>query len=232
MSPAFVVGVVVLVVAGIGIRPGMARLEKMNRKETISMARSFDDFDTSSLPSFAFLPEALPPIVGAGEIGTEDYKCLAFQHREKNTPPSFLVMTYYSNPQERVPHAPEVCYRQAGTVVNSMNTIRLDTPGLGPEHQEIDARLIQFEQGSWKLFMLYVFVANGEYRYDREQVRMVLGRPGKRHLYMSKVEAVIAYQGKDEEVDTEGMVEVTKQLMREVLPVLKAEHFPADADLL
>lgn len=231
-SPAFVVGVVVMVLSGFGVRRGMAKLEAMNRKETILMSRSFDAFDTGSLGSFSFLPNALPPIVGAGEIGTEDFRCLAFQYKKAATPPSFLVMTYYSNPQEKVPHAPEVCYSQAGTIVKSMETIQLDVPGLGLEHDQIDARLIQFEQGSWKLYVLYVFVANGEYRYDREQVRLVLGRPGKRYLYMSKVETVIAYQGEDEEVDTGELIEVTKQMMREVLPVLKADHFPADADLL
>ena len=98
-APAFVVGVVVMVLAGFGVRRGMAKLEAMNRKETIPMSRSFDAFDTGSLGSFAFLPKALPPIVGAGEIGTEDYRCLAFQYKKAATPPSFLVMTYYSNPQ-------------------------------------------------------------------------------------------------------------------------------------
>lgn len=228
MSPVFLICALILIGAAIGLRPGMASLAERYRKKSIDPRRPFDHFDVSRLPSFQESPGPLPVNISADMVDTEDYLLIGLKDEGRTGPEmqAFLFVTYYSDPKDKVPHTPEVCYRQGGSVVENMTTITLDTPELAPEHPRIQARSLQLRHITGRSAIVYTFCVNGEFRYDREQVRWAIAKPGDPYIYFSKIEAVAQYrQGTDPAIATEW----AKKLLREALPILVSEHYPDTA---
>ena len=141
---------------------------------------------------------------------------------------AFLFVTYYSDPEDKVPHTPEVCYRQVGTVIRDSRTVTVDTPALLPEHGNITARSLRAEQKSTNGVIVYCFCANGEFYFDRNQVRWAISWPGDRYVYFSKIEAAAPYDAGE---DPGPALQRAKTLLGEALSVLLSEHYPRTADL-
>jgi len=76
--------------------------------------------------------------------------------------------------------------------------------------------------------LVYLFVANGNIVPGRNQVRWVVARPGARHVYFSKVEVMASI---DTAGGSEGALARCEAVLREVLPILIAEHYPRKEDL-
>jgi len=89
-------------------------------------------------------------------------------------------------------------------------------------------RLVDLETAGTHGLTGYLFCASGEFCCRRDQVRWIIGRPGDRYVYFSKIEAIIAYA---HERDRPYALEVCQRLLSEALPVLVAEYFPDSADL-
>jgi len=225
ITPVFVVCAVILSAAAVGLRPGMAALAEHYRKQSIALRRPLQDFDPSRLPSFrASLAE--PPVDSSfEEAGTDDYLVIGLEELGARGPDraAFLFVTYYSDPDDKVPHTPEVCYRQTGVVVESMTTITIDTPDLAPDHPRINARLLILRRTRSQLALIYVFCVNGEFRCERTQVRWMAAWPGDRYVYFSKVEAITYYELG---ADPTPAIERSKKLLREALTVLVTDHYP------
>jgi hypothetical protein len=236
---------VTLLAAVVGLRPVLAGLTQGLSKETIALRKSLDEFDVSQLSAFRrVLDGGFFPKPVSAYVGTEDVISWTFELRELGPQPPreldvMLFITYYSNPRDTVPHTPEVCYRQAGAVVNSVKAIPVEIPGLGPEHASIDAALLnvtpvmlnataQQEAAPWRQALIYTFVCNGEFYPGREQVRLAIGLPGDRYSYFSKVEVSSACAPGE---DFDEAVERCRQMLREALPILVSDHYPTKEDL-
>jgi len=230
LSPVFVVSVLIAIAAAVGLRPGMIALADYYRKEPVELRRSLTQFDVSALQSFRRLPESRALTVPLEAIGTDEYTVLFLEKKGSVDPArrEALFVTYYSDPDDRVPHTPEVCWRQGETIVKDVSAITLDTPELAPEHPQIPARLLRMEQPSDHVVLVYVFCANGRFYDSRERVRLAVAWPGARHVYFSKIEAVAYYPRK---ADPGPSLARCKQLLREALPILVQQHYPTKEDL-
>ena len=227
-SPLCIVCGVVLIVAAVGLRPTLDALRIKYTKKTIELRRPLDQFDPSLLPSFKraaddSMMKLLPASVEA--VGTEEYEVFNVQERGQTggKGQAALVLTYYSKPGDKVPHTPEVCYRQTGGVVRNLGYLMVPTPGLGPDVPEIKARTLYLEQANSRAAIAYCFCANGDMLSDRLGVRLRIAWPGDKYVYFSKIEAVSRY-GPDSEAAA--AMERSKRLLAEALPILLERHFP------
>lgn len=228
-SPVFVVGGLLLIAAAIGLRPTMLALDERYRKGSIDLRRRLVEFDVGALSSFRLCDERLSKDIPLDDVGTEDLLMIPLDDEQASGlwDGAILFITYYSDADDKVPHTPEVCYRQGGAVVEEMKTITLDLdmPESAPEHSRINARFLRMDQprNNKKVIVIYVFYVNGEFRYDREQVRWITAWPGDPYIYFSKVEAVVHYApGADPAIPTER----AERLLRDVLPQLLEHHYP------
>ncbi|GJM24512.1 MAG: hypothetical protein DHS20C16_09270 [Phycisphaerae bacterium] len=138
----------------------------------------------------------------------------------------WFFVSYYSNPRDKVPHTPEVCYRQGGAIINSSSTILISIPNLNSGAEEIEARVLNLEQDGHRGVLTYFFCANGEFYTDREQVRWSMGNLSSHYAFFAKIEVVVWLDD-----DSSAGLPVCRKLLTEALPVLVGEHFPSADDL-
>lgn len=230
-SPAFVVCALLLASSAVGLRPALRSVERRFEKQTIALRRPLQELDLRRLHSFKPSTVRDEIWMSTAEMGTEDAIWLALEQRRPTGRPSeaFLLVSYYSDPHDKVPHTPEVCYRQGGWTVEDIVTVPLDVAHLGRAEQTVDLRVVLLKQATGpKLVVAYLFLVNGEFCHDREQVRWRIGRPGDRYIYFSKIEASVGY---DVDSNRLAALETAKRLLQEGLAILVADHFPRDADL-
>lgn len=222
LSAGFLFSAAVLGVAAVGLRPGVEALSKHYAKEPIPVRKPLSEFDALRLPSFAagWIREDIPP----EEIETDEFAIIRLTRRQIAEGPKEVVLfvTYYSDPKSKVPHTPDVCYRQGGAILKEMKNIAIDIPAIA-RGREVKARLLLFQQQTYNQAVIFCFYADGRFRHSREQVRWLIGKPGNRHVYFSKIETVANYP-KDASPDS--AIELCKTLFREAVPVLISEHFP------
>ena len=223
LSARFLLSVLILILAAAGLRPGMQALSKHYQKESIATRRPLKEFDISCLPSFrnGWVSSNVPP----EDIGTDEYLIIKLSRKKagKESQQVALFVTYYSNPGDKVPHEPNVCYRQGGAIVKKMKTIIIDTPELAPEYPQTQVTLLIFQMPRCEQVVIYCFCAEGELQLRRRQVRWLIGKPGNRYTYFSKIEVVANYPTGDDPTQT---IETCKTLIGETLPILLTEYFP------
>lgn len=225
-SPVYSVAVLIVVAAAVGLRSGVAALAEHYTKQTIAVRRPLADFPVFRLTAFKPMADISSDVIPLQEdLGTEEYARFVVQEKDAQGGAGAvqLFVTYYSDPRDRVPHTPEVCYRQSGAVVRSQKLVTLDTPELAPETPQIQVRQIVFQKKPLDMIVLYVFCANGEFLHDRQQVRWKSAMPGDKYIYFSKIEAIAAQMPNE---DLSAPIERCKLLLRQALPVLAQEHFP------
>jgi len=252
LSLPFVACGVILVVAALGLQPTLATVIQKFSKKPIELRRSLDDFDVTGLPSYRIVPgggdfDELFRRLYLDAVGTEDVLRLLFEQRLGGRPDSTLddvtlMVSYYSDPRDTVPHTPEVCYRQGGAMVHGIETIEVQVPGLETGPETIEATLIEFtpvllvngeavaadpEEG-WRQVVIYTFVCNGGFYEGREQVRWAIGKPGDKYTYFSKVEVEST---SPPDGDYEEAREQCKLMLAEALAALVNEHFPTRAQV-
>ncbi|MHC4210990.1 MAG: hypothetical protein ACYSWT_14895 [Planctomycetota bacterium] len=243
---------VILVAAAIGLQPALAAVIQKFSKQPIALRQSLDDFDVAGLQSFRpvlrrDLYEELYRHIPLTSVGTEDVIRLVVEPRLGADPDSTaddltLLVSYYSDPRDTVAHTPEICYRQGGSVVRSIEVVDVEVPGLETGPEVIAAKMIEFtpvlligdeavvpdpEEG-WRQAVIYTFVCNGGFYADREQLRWVIGTPGDKYTYFSKVEVGST---SPPEGDFEATRQRCKLLLGEALAVLANEHFPTKAQV-
>jgi hypothetical protein len=224
-GPAFLCCSLALLGTGIALRPAMNRLADHYRKESVPLRRPLQRFDVTKLPSFELVPDAAGPKAGVDALGTDQFCFLTLREKgcRDSADRAILFVSYYSDPEDRVPHTPEVCYRQTDTTVATLTTVTIETPALAPEYPRVEARFLDLVQPSASGALIYLFYANGRFCYDREQVRWIVNKPGDRYIYFSKIEVAVARDGT---LDAEAATDRCKKLLREALPVLIADHYP------
>lgn len=224
LSPLFVASAVLLCAAGAGIRPAATAVAARLDKLPITPRRALKELDIAALPSFRpgtweFLAE------GLDQVGTADVISVALEDWTPGADrqSAGLFITYYADPHTKVPHTPDVCYRQSGAIVHGQRTIHVDVPDLGQSGERIAVNVLRVDSSRGKLLLLYLFCSNGRFCTDRQAVRLLLNWPGERFAYFSKIE-IFALCGSDAEEPR--ALETSMRLLREALPVLLREHFP------
>lgn len=209
----------VLVAAALGLRPGMSHLADAMRKVGLPVRKPLAKLDVSTMERFE---RSAAPVGISGtmaELGTNEYAFINFSEKQDPRAVLTLGLTYYCDPQDKVPHTPEVCYRHSGYLVKEISSCSLTPKGSAP----VPATTVVMAGKDYDLVVVYVFHANGAFYRTRNQVRWVVLRPGDRHVYFSKMEASSFIRHDD---DPAPAIARCRDLLAEVIPVLVADHLP------
>ncbi len=197
-------------------------------KESIALRQPLTEFDFSTLKSFRPSPNQSRPDFPLEALGTKQYlwKDMKMETPEPGVRNIWFFVSYYSNPRDKVPHTPEVCYRQAGAIINSSETMQLTIPDLNLDDEGIEARVLDLNQDGQRGVLAYFFCVNGKFCTDREQVRWSMSDLSSHYVYFAKIEVVVWLED-----DSNAGPPTCRKLLTEALPVLVGEHFPSAADL-
>jgi hypothetical protein len=234
-SPVVLVGAALLVAGAVGLQPACDGLINYFSKEAIAIRKPLEEFDVNGLMSFTESPPQPGdvPIADEQDLGTAEGVVKFFSPKE--APESLsaervrFFVTYYSDPRDQVPHTPEVCFRQSGTVVAGITSTTVPLPALAPDTPEITVRQLELGKEGTRAILLYFFCCNGSFYHDRERVRFAIGMPGDKYVYFSKVEAIMQWPKgatRDEVVGT------CRDLLSEAVPILVRDHFPTAEQLM
>ena len=226
-SPWFIAAVVLMLAAIVGLRPAAAGLSRYFAKESIELRLPLDDFDFDRIESFRHIPGLELSTTTDADIGTSEWITELFLPVGNTVDQTTMLVTYYSDPRDRVPHTPEVCYRQSGAFVSHVQDDMLPTPELGPAHTAIPVRQLMATLGDSRTLIVYTFFSNDRFYCDRERLRLTLGLPGDKYVFFSKVEAVTSIR--DDET-MEDAAARARRLLGELLPPLLDDHFPRPED--
>jgi len=225
----FLAAATLLLLAAFLLRPAVARVARTYTKQPAAIRRPLRQLDFASLPSFEARWKVRLYDAPTQDIGTEEYVRAAIWGPQENAagPMEFFV-TYYSDPADKVPHTPDVCGRQAGWTVKRMSAMDLAVAWPPARSSDCTANQVTMTNSQGDMLTVFLFVAEGRFCKTRNQVRWQLAMPGNRKTYFSKVE-VAAPIGPDG--DETAAVEACRRLLRQVLPILLEEHFPASENL-
>jgi hypothetical protein len=220
----FIICAALLVFTATFLRPLMATIAENCRKCSIQVRKPLSLFDPFAMPLFASGWEFQPGQV-IEAVETKECAFIFLKRENSSIKPGVanLFVTYYSRPGDKVPHSPDVCYRQGGAIVKSLSKITIQTPQLEPDYSQVDATLIIFRMPKYDQAVIYLFCADGKFCRSRNMVRLIVNTPGNRYLYFSKIEAAASFL---HDTDPEPAVELCKQVISQALPVLVKEHFP------
>ncbi|MFZ0034598.1 MAG: hypothetical protein WAK60_06390 [Sedimentisphaerales bacterium] len=239
MQPAFLICVVILAIAGGGMSVAIKSFGIYLKKEPFPLKKSLDLLDEKGLAPYKVVSKSkIESEDVVKTLGTEEY--IQWLLEDIDAPADSAVrycslfITYYELP-DKVPHVPEECYMGSGFQRLASDSVILE---LGT--QKIPVKYLVFtstDSDQWqritKFPILYFFKVNGDYVNSREDTRLVLnknirgkhsyfckvewrfsnkafGTEGRRSVYLSKEEAVMASQ----------------KLLSVILPVLEKEHWP------
>ncbi|MHC4616619.1 MAG: hypothetical protein ACYTEQ_02570 [Planctomycetota bacterium] len=235
-QPAFLICVLVLALAGIG----MDRLHV--EKVPFRLKRPFDLFDANSLTHYNVISkERIDNEEVVRELGTTDYIQWILEDPDASEDSAvrkcLLFVTYYELP-DYVPHVPEECYIGAGhrVLASDSVTFQIGSALKRPEHENIKGKYVVFSttnsqdwRGDTKFSILYLFNVNGMYTDSRESARWILNKyVFSKYVYFSKVEwkffntkfGQTIYPRKEE------AVAASVRLLSALLPVLEREFWP------
>jgi hypothetical protein len=237
LQPAFVICVLVLAVAGVGMSITMRSLGIILKKEPLPLKKSLELLDETDLSPYIVVPPKLKitneQVLKA--LGTEDYIQWILEDTEQAaTSPvkkCLLFITYYPLP-DRVPHIPEECWTGGGYQKLRSEDVRLNVNNMSNFDVYIPAKYLVFGpksgnswQSSLRIPNVYFFRVNGQYVGSRQEARIALNKNlfGK-HSYFCKVELV--FNVGSTAPNKEESIEACEKLLAVILPILEKEHWP------
>ena len=237
LQPAFVICVLVLAAAGIGMTITMKHLGIILKKDPLPLRESLEFLDEANLTPYHVVPPKLKitndEILEA--LGTEDYIQWIMEDTEQ--PPTspakrcLLFITYYSLP-DRVPHVPEECWTGGGYQRLRSEDVRLNIDNMSDCNVNIPAKYLVFgsktanlSQSGIRVPNVYFFRVNGQYAGSREEARIALNKNlfGK-HSYFCKVELV--FNAGSAAPNKEETIGASEKLLCVILPILEQKHWP------
>jgi len=239
MQPAFLICVVVLVVASSGMSIMIKSLGVRLEKEPLALKKSLELLDRKSLGAYKVVSQQRIENADVVEsLGTDDYIQCYLEDTQASADSAVrycsLFVTYYGLP-DRVPHVPEECYMGSGYQQVASDSVTFVMPA-DSGREAVTGRYLVFNNSSesgWgggrEFGVFYLFNVNGIYANSREQARVILNKNlFGRHSYFSKVEWKFFSRG------LEGVfypkkkqaVAASEKLLGVILPILEQEHWP------
>jgi hypothetical protein len=228
----FVACVLLLTLTALGLTPALSALKSHYRKTSIQPRVPLADFNLSALASFKRAPKDSPfelPHTDE-EAGGDEMMALRLQERGATglNGQAYLVVTYYGDPEDRVPHTPATCYRLLGATIRAVGTTFLEFPNREELPERINVSTVIAEERGAVAVIAYVFCANARFYTGRNEVRVAMGMPGDKRWYFSKIEVVArAELGENHQP----VLDRCLLLLREALPELASKHLPSRADV-
>ena len=241
LQPAFVICVMVLAGAGVGLSVTMKQLGIILKKEPLPLKRSLALLDQADLRPYRVVPPKLritnDDVLEA--LGTEEYiQWIVEDTEQPATSPvkrCLLFITYYPLP-DRVPHVPKECWSGGGYQRLRSEEVKLHIDHTTDAKVHIPAKYLVFGpknamlwQSSVRIPNIYFFRVNGQYAGSREQARIALNKNlfGKRS-YFSKVELV--FNAGSTAPNKKESIGASEKLLAVILPILERKHWPDDVN--
>ena len=231
-SKAYLSCVLFLLVCALGLQAGVKMLGVYLTKKPIELQMSLDDLDDSKFYSYKVIDKSRienPEVEAA--LGTEEYiKWLFEDEREPDDSPFkkiLVFVTYYTGDEYTVPHTPEVCGAGGGALPQIKDIMPITVSNVGAPDNEIDVKMLDLISPQNTVYIqkvAYFFSANGDYLYDRNQVRLRMNALKDKYAYFAKIEFSVF--GKAEDLTDEAMLKKVERLSRRLLPELVKNHFP------
>lgn len=224
LSPHFVVSAGFLALTAAALPTGLAMLKEHMRKVPVELTVKLDQLDKTAFPSFRY-DSSVQTVLAIDEwLGTKDWVSFGYRLESPPTPEAAglgvtLFVAYYNDPEETVPHTPEVCYKQSGWDVRPTRRLPITIDGVGTA----DAHLVDVSMGSERVVVLYYLCHNRQLFRTREEVRFAMGLPGDPYMYFSKIESIVVCPP---DVPVETCVDTAKRMLEEAMPHLLEAHFP------
>lgn len=219
----YVLAVVVLA----GSAAAMQVIDFQVIKKPLPLQKPLIDFDRDSLKPLVRVDANILSKDVVAELGTEEYiEWTLSDPRINDTSKAHLslFLTYYTNVQDQVPHVPEECYYQGGSVMTGDETQAWSLSALPGE--EIAVRRLEFarpDRPDSNSLVYYTINVNGMFFADRQGARFKLKSFNETHLYYSKVE--IAFHGYSKN-ELEVLDKRARELMDITVGELFEEHWP------
>lgn len=236
-QPAFVICVIILGVCAFGLRVAAEKMKWRFHKESAFLRKPLDELDVTRLGSYKLLNAQKIPHEIEQELGTKDYIQWTLQDTSmrKGKPGAVvnLFITYYTGSPDKVPHVPDWCYVGSGGQIETRKNTTIRVPGLDGDAQQdsqedlLPVRMLEINiprgDGDDRLWVVYFFAVNGDFRCTRNEVRLRQNRLSDRYAYFSKVEISLSQSDK---LGPDGTLAVVEKLAQTLLPVLMQEHWP------
>lgn len=232
-QPAFVSCLLVLLIGALGLRVAAEKLQWYLRKEPIYLQKPLDQLDQARLaPYVLHRAETIPKEI-VEELGTHEYIQWVLEDTsvDERDPLRYVVLfvTYYTGNPDKVPHVPDWCNVGAGGQLLSARNTTLNVPDIGADDDELPVRVLELELPSDGLRpktrkqVAYFFAVNGDYRCQRDAVRIRQNWLTDRYTYFSKVEINFPLAGS---LSEDKILQATEKFARVLVPVLVEDHWP------
>lgn len=232
LQPAFVICVLVLLIAGAGMSYAINKFDIYFTKENLPIAKPLDKLDDNGLDKYEAVHKSkikYDEVIKS--LGTDQYLQWVLEDTEKSdadpTKVCSLFITYYGVP-DNVPHVPDECYMGSGFQrLSSEDTV------FTFDDRKIPGRIVHFSKTdqygfSNDFFVCYFFHVNGEFSANRLQTRKILGKNifGK-YSYFSKVEWKFYNRYSNAgNADKEAVMAASSELLKVIVPKLEQQHWP------
>lgn len=230
-QPAFLLCVLILGGAAVGLQALAEKMKWNFRKEAVPLRKSFDEVARHKLEPYRILrSDKIQNKEVEESLGTKDYVQWVLEDGTAAPDDPIkqlqLFITYYTGNPDSVPHVPDWCYVGGGGQIETKVNTTIRVPRNGTASDDIPLRYLEIQlpsaMGYYTKPVAYFFSVNGDYLCTRDQVRLRINNLSDRHAYFSKVEVGFV----SPKLTQEQVIKATEKLMRVVVPVLVADHWP------
>ena len=231
-SKAYLSCVIFLLVCALGLQAAVNMLGVYLTKKPIELQMSLDDLDDSKFYSYNVTDKSrIENKEVEDALGTDEYIKWVFEdEREPEGSPFkriLVFVTYYTGDEYTVPHTPEVCGAGGGALPKIKGIMPIKVSGVGAKDDIINVKMLELtspQQSAYMQKVAYFFSANGDYLYDRNQVRLRMNALRDKYAYFAKIEFSVF--GPVDDLTDEAMLEKVERLSRRLVPELVKNHFP------
>ena len=236
-QPAFLICVVILGVCALGLRVAAEYMQWSFRKLPVPLRKPLNEMDVARLGSYQLINAQKIPREIEQELGTTEYiqwtlRDTSMQRGQPGAVVS-LFITYYTGSPDKVPHVPDWCYVGSGGQIDSRENTTIRVPSLDGDalHDSPDdllpVRMLEItiprNDKKERLWVVYFFAVNGDFRCTRNEVRVRQNRLSDRYAYFCKVEMSLSQSAK---LGPDGTLTTVEKLAETLLPILLEEHWP------
>lgn len=222
---SLILSALLLVFTATMLRGTIAKLSDYFTKQTVPARKplkTFVDSVESIEKNFQWKDQAVTQ-----EIETDDCFLIKFESQDQSVAKhgGYIHAAYYSQPGSKVPHTPDVCYRQAGSIIKEIQKIPINLSPVANNPETIDVTLVRLEQKEAEMVILFCFIAEGQIANSRTKVRLITSKPGNSRTYFCKVEASCSYPKGSA---PKPYIETAGTLMERLVPKLLDEYLPTE----
>ena len=231
-SKAYLSCVIFLLACALGLQAAVKVLGVYLTKKPIELQMSLDDLDDSKFYSYKVIDKSrIENEEVEAALGTDEYIKWVFEdEREPEDSPFkriLVFVTYYTGDEYTVPHTPEVCGAGGGSLPIIKGVMPIKVSNVNADNDEIKVKVLELlspKSNTYIQKVAYFFSANGDYLYDRNQVRLRMNALKDKYAYFAKIEFSVF--GRADDLTDEAMLEKVERLSRRLVPELVKNHFP------